>query len=97
MRRMPIMTHRKTFIVDEATANRIKRLEVLWQVTQTEVLRRALALAEDASTPNESTAPPLRADLEAGYRAMAADETREAEALEWSERLSGDTPADMPE
>ena len=29
-------------------------------------------------------------DLEAGYRAMAADEAREAEALEWSEATIGD-------
>jgi len=91
------MTHRKTFIVDEATANRIKRLEALWQVTQTEVLRRALALAEDASAPNESTAPPIQADLEAGYRAMAADEAREMEALAWSEALIGDAQATVPE
>jgi predicted CopG family antitoxin len=29
-------------------------------------------------------------ELEAGYRAMAEDETREAEALEWSEATIGD-------
>jgi predicted CopG family antitoxin len=29
-------------------------------------------------------------DLEAGYRAMAEDEAREAEALEWSEATIGD-------
>ena len=33
--------------------------------------------------------------LEEGYRAMAADEAREAEALEWSEGLVGDV-ADEP-
>jgi predicted CopG family antitoxin len=31
-------------------------------------------------------------DLEAGYRQMAADEAREAEALEWTEGLIGDIP-----
>jgi hypothetical protein len=31
------------------------------------------------------------ADLDAGYRAMAADEQREREALEWSEKLITDT------
>lgn len=30
-------------------------------------------------------------ELEAGYAAMAADEAREAEALEWSEALIGDS------
>jgi predicted CopG family antitoxin len=29
-------------------------------------------------------------DLDAGYRAMAADEAREVEALEWSEATIGD-------
>lgn len=29
-------------------------------------------------------------DLEAGYRAMAEDEAREAEALEWGEATLGD-------
>jgi len=29
--------------------------------------------------------------LDAGYRAMAADEEREAEAREWCEALAGDT------
>lgn len=29
-------------------------------------------------------------DLDAGYRAMAADEQREADALEWSENLITD-------
>jgi predicted CopG family antitoxin len=29
-------------------------------------------------------------DLEAGYQAMAQDEAREAEALEWSEATIGD-------
>lgn len=32
----------------------------------------------------------IDADLEAGYRAMAADEAREAEADEWTENLVGD-------
>jgi predicted CopG family antitoxin len=32
----------------------------------------------------------LKDDLEAAYREMAADESREAEALEWSEGLVGD-------
>ncbi len=32
----------------------------------------------------------IGADLEAGYRAMAEDEAREAEALEWSEAMIGD-------
>ena len=37
----------------------------------------------------------VRDGLEEGYQAMAADEAREAEALEWSEGLLGDV-ADEP-
>jgi predicted CopG family antitoxin len=32
----------------------------------------------------------LKSDLEAGYRRMAQDKKREAEALEWAEGLIGD-------
>jgi hypothetical protein len=32
----------------------------------------------------------IGADLEAGYRQMAEDEAREAEALEWAEATLGD-------
>ena len=32
----------------------------------------------------------LKSDLDAGYKEMAADESREAEALEWCEGLIGD-------
>ena len=37
----------------------------------------------------------VRERLDEGYRAMAGDETREAEAAEWSEELVGDV-ADEP-
>jgi predicted CopG family antitoxin len=37
----------------------------------------------------------IQHDLEEGYRAMAADEEREREALEWAEGLVGDV-ADEP-
>ncbi|MDN5923603.1 MAG: hypothetical protein L0H70_01235 [Xanthomonadales bacterium] len=32
----------------------------------------------------------LDTSLDAGYQAMAADEVREAEAIEWSNALAGD-------
>ena len=32
----------------------------------------------------------VRNELESGYEAMAADEAREAEALEWAEAMCGD-------
>ncbi len=36
----------------------------------------------------------VKADLEAAYREMAADEAREAEAEEWAEALVGDVADD---
>jgi prevent-host-death family protein len=42
------------------------------------------------------TEPVPSEDLEAGYRAMAEDEEREAEALEWAEALVEDATDEMP-
>jgi len=48
--------------------------------------------AEQISSYIEKLVRPhvLPADLEQGYRAMAADAQREQEALEWNESLIGD-------
>ncbi len=35
----------------------------------------------------------LLRELEAGYAAMAADEARETEALDWAEGVGGETPS----
>ncbi len=43
---MKTMTHRTTFALDESTARRLKHLSRLWQVSQAEVVRRAVANAE---------------------------------------------------
>lgn len=45
---MPTMTHRTTFALDEATAQRLKRLAARWNVSQAEVVRRAVAQSEHA-------------------------------------------------
>jgi predicted CopG family antitoxin len=47
--------------------------------------RRISQFIEDLVRPHV-----IGADLEAGYQAMAADEAREAEALEWVEATIGD-------
>ena len=47
--------------------------------------RRISQFIEDLVRPHV-----IGADLEAGYQAMAADEAREIEALEWSEATIGD-------
>lgn len=43
------MTHRTTFSLDRLTAKRLRRLSKLWQVSQAEVVRRAVAQAEEAA------------------------------------------------
>jgi hypothetical protein len=47
--------------------------------------RRISQFIEDLVRPHV-----IGADLDAGYQAMAADEARETEALEWSEATIGD-------
>lgn len=48
------MTHRTTFALDETTAQRIRNLAALWKVSQAEVVRRAVLLAE---TPTPTADP----------------------------------------
>lgn len=43
---MALMAHRTTFALDDATNRRIKRLAKAWGVSQAEVVRRAVSLAE---------------------------------------------------
>ena len=50
---MAIMTHRTTFALDEPTMARIKNLSSLWKVSQAEVVRRAVSLAQ-SPTPSYS-------------------------------------------
>lgn len=51
---MPMMTHRTTFALDEATAQRLKRLAARWKVSQAEVVRRSV---EQAETLNKADDP----------------------------------------
>jgi hypothetical protein len=47
---MATMIHRTTFALDEVTTTRIQSLASLWRVSQAEVVRRAVALADAPST-----------------------------------------------
>lgn len=49
---MAIMTHRTTFALDDATVMRIRRLAAQWQVSQAEVIRRAVASTDAAAHPD---------------------------------------------
>jgi hypothetical protein len=78
---MPLMTYRTTFALDEATAERIKRLSRTWQVSQAEVVRRAVALA-DEQLPGKADAEALLKELHQSGKGLAreAAETYLAEA-----------------
>ena len=57
---MKTMTHRTTFALDEEAASRLRRLSAAWQVSQAEVVRRALALAETSAPPGADSAALLK-------------------------------------
>jgi len=69
------MTHRTTFALDGATADRLKRLAATWQVSQAEVVRRAVAEADKASI---ATKPDPSALLRA-YHAKGGLDSNKAE------------------
>jgi predicted transcriptional regulator len=55
---MATMTHRATFALDSESIRRLKKLAARWQVSQAEVVRRALAQAEarpEAKQPDPVT------------------------------------------
>ncbi|MEI7900345.1 MAG: hypothetical protein WCK89_08830 [bacterium] len=70
------MSYRTTFAFDGATMRRLKNLATRWQVSQAEVVRRALSLAESERPPD--AADPLAA-LKA-YHAQGGLDCGKAEA-----------------
>ena len=63
---MKTMTHRTTFALDEDTAGRLRRLSAAWQVSQAEVVRRALEMAEQVGASSKDAAALLRKLHESG-------------------------------
>lgn len=53
---MATMTHRTTFALDEGTTRSIKALAKLWKVSQAEVVRRAVSMAEKPATKPDPVA-----------------------------------------
>ncbi len=53
---MATMTHRTTFALDEGTMTRIKGLAERWDVSQAEVVRRAVSQAEMAASKPDPVA-----------------------------------------
>lgn len=58
---MATMTHRTTFALDSKTIGHIKHLASSWQTSQSEAVRRAIALADEQLTAETDTTAPLRA------------------------------------
>ena len=58
---MKSMTHRTTFALDRGTVDRLKRLSGIWHVSQAEVVRRAIALADEKAKAETDAATALRA------------------------------------
>ena len=76
------MTHRATFALDDATMTRIKNLATLWNVSQAEVVRRAVSIAQapgPASSPKMEFENFLRSGngLEAKIAEQYLEELRE--------------------
>jgi hypothetical protein len=61
---MKTMTHRTTFALDSTTALRLRRLAAIWQVSQAEVVRRSVDMADQ----REQSTPGIEERIEAGRR-----------------------------
>lgn len=67
------MNHRTTFALDGDTVRRLKTLALRWQVSQAEVVRRALSQAE--SLP-DSRQPDVLAELKSYHAAATLDASK---------------------
>ena len=74
------MTERRTFALDEPTTARIRRLAALWNVSQAEVIRRAVSLAES---------PPAKPDPAGQLKKLLAsgEGLKETAAREYMEEV----------
>jgi len=78
------MTYRTTFALDEATALRLKRLASRWNVSQAEVVRRAVAQSEQSA----DTPKPARIALLKAYHAKGGLD--QARADQWIKEIDED-------
>lgn len=67
---MATMTHRTTFALDHDTVRRLKKLAARWQVSQAEVVRRALAQAESQPEPEKPDPAALLRNLHASGQGL---------------------------
>jgi hypothetical protein len=67
---MAVMTNRTTFSLDAETIRRLKRLATRWQVSQAEVVRRAVAQAEAQPDPQMSDPVTMLRQLQESAESM---------------------------
>ena len=86
------MTYRTTFALDNRTIDRLKHLAGTWHISQAEVVRRAIALADEKATTETDTTALLRAIHKSG-KLLAREQAEEYLADIHENRLSwrGDT------
>jgi len=58
---MKAMKYRTTFALDKGTVVRLKHLSNIWKTSQAEVVRRAIALADQAALAESDPVSTLRA------------------------------------
>lgn len=63
---MKLISYRTTFALNKCTALRLERLSGLWQTSQAEVVRRAVALADEVEAASADPADALRALHDSG-------------------------------
>lgn len=86
---MAVMEHRTSFALDEATILRLRKLAGAWQVSQAEVVRRAIEKAEaDAKAETDAALKRLRSyhaqgGLDTGKASAYLDEVAENRA-DWN-------------
>ena len=73
---MKEMKYRTTFALNEATIGRLKHLSSIWQTSQAEVVRRSIALADEAVAIESDPAFSLR-ELHASGNLLAREDAEE--------------------
>ena len=73
---MANMTYRTTFALDNRTIDRLKHLAGTWHISQAEVVRRAIALADEKATTETDTTALLRSIHKSG-KLLAREQAEE--------------------
>ena len=83
---MSTTSYRTTFALDEATARRLRSLASTWQVSQAEVVRRAIAMADKTVSGKNDTASLLRSFHQAGKTMVREEAERYLEQTRHSRK-----------